>query len=134
MPKNYEANEINNLLLTIRFATLTDPVYRDIPDPADPMSTIREYYAVEQKLHCRAKGENQMSINVMHPKEAPHIKYYGSPKPQPWTPEEIGQTMKNFNNLNTVIYNDVKEIFKDAKLSTTAWELLREFEKRIKGE
>ena len=27
-----------------------------------------------------------------------------------------------------------KEIFKDAKLSTTAWELLDKFEKRIEGE
>ena len=106
MPKEYTVSKVENLLLRIKFSTPTDPVSK-IND-TDPENPVTEYYAAEQILQCIAKN-GIMSVPC-------HIerKYYGSPKAQPWTPKQVGDAIKNFSTLNTVIYNDVKALYLDA--------------------
>ena len=102
MPKDYTASKVENLLLRIKFATPTDPISKtnDLGET--------EYYAAEQILQCIAKN-GIMSVPC-------HIerKYYGNPKAQPWKPKQVGDAMKNFSTLNTVIYTDIKALYLDA--------------------
>ncbi|HUT63194.1 MAG TPA: hypothetical protein VMZ04_04470 [Anaerolineae bacterium] len=102
MPKDYTADKIINLELKVVFSTQAQPVAK----PIDP-DTI-EYYAAYQEIRCTARN-GTMSVPVEIAK-----KYYGAPKSEPWTAKEVGNAMKDFNNMNTVVYNDIKQIYLDA--------------------
>ena len=102
MSKDYTATKVQNLLLRIKFSTPSDPVSK-ISEGGE-----QEYYAAVQMLQCVAKnGTMSAPCHVER-------KYYGAAKAQPWTTKEVGDAMKNFSNLNTVIYNDVKALYLDA--------------------
>ena len=97
MPKDYTADKVTDLLLKIKFST-----------PDEPVVEAGRYYAAVQKIKCYAKNHD-MKVRV-----TTEDKYYGTAKSVPWTAKEVGDAMKNFNNLNTAIYNDLKAIYLDA--------------------
>jgi hypothetical protein len=100
MSKNYTADKVNNLLLRIKFSTPSDPVFKE-----NETTHEMEYFAAVQHLQCVAKnGVMQAPVHVAE-------KYYGTAKSVPWTAKEVGDAMKDYNTLNTAMYNDLKAIW-----------------------
>lgn len=106
MPKDYTATKVQDLLLRMKFSTPTDPVLKI--DNTDPENPVTEYYAAVQILQCVAKN------GTMYAPCRVERKYYGAAKAQPWTAKQVGDAMKNFSNLNTVLYNDLRAIYLNA--------------------
>jgi len=42
------------------------------------------------------------------------VEYYGAAKSVPWTLQEVGQALKDFSGFNMAVFNDAKELVKDA--------------------
>lgn len=103
MAKNYSVDKVKTMTLRIRFSTVADPVSK-----SDEKGVL-QYYAAIQKLHCFVYGDGSEDIAVEIEE-----KYYGAPKLTPWTAKQVGDAMKNYSNLNTAIYNDVKALYLDA--------------------
>ena len=97
MSKDYTADKVTDLLLKIKFST-----------PHDPVVVGNSYYVAVQKIKCYARNHD-MKVRV-----TTEDKYYGTAKSVPWTAKEVGDAIKNYNNLNTAIYNDLKAIYLDA--------------------
>jgi len=103
MGKDYTVNDTRNLMLRLNISTPSDPVSKSNEDGET------EYFAAVQLLQCQAIGDDGLKKPCHIPR-----KYYGAAKDRPWTPQEVGTALKNFNNFNTVIYNDVKSLFKNS--------------------
>ena len=100
MPKDYTASKVEDLRLSIKFSTPTDPIKKE-------ENGIFEYYAAVQKISCVGKN------GLMEVRVPPIVKYYGNSKTVPWTAKEVGDAMKNFSNFNTVLYDDIKQLYID---------------------
>lgn len=98
MSKNYEATNLKNLGLRIKLSTVADPIMN---------SADGKFYAAYQAIH--ATGTN----GIVKTKPQSITRYYGQGKDRPWTAKEVGNAIKNFSNLNTVLYNDIKQLYLD---------------------
>lgn len=106
MSKEYTASKVEGLVLKIKFATPSDPVIKF--NTTNPENPVIEHHAAVMILHCVAKNGTMVAPCDVEKR------YLGASKNRPWTIQEVANALKNFNNMNTAIFNDVRALYLDA--------------------
>lgn len=97
MSKNYTVNKITDFEIKLMISTPDDPIIDD----------SGKYRIAKQII--TALGKNGYMII----RKNPIISYYGAQSGSPYTAKQVGNAIKDFNNMNTVFYNDIKDYYLD---------------------
>ena len=97
MSKDYTADRITDFELKLLISTPTDP---KIDGNGKCVIAMQQITAIPRNGNMLVQ-------------EPPRIKYYGTPQDTPYTAKEVGDAIKNFSNLNTIMYNDIKDYYLD---------------------